>query len=51
MDKTGDVSIRGNQWQRLLRWQRGQKVNEEGEDGVKDEGKHKTNLDLKLKVK
>lgn len=51
MDKTGDVRIRGNQWQRLLRWQRGQKVTEEGEDGVKDEGKPNTNLDLKSKIK
>lgn len=51
MDKTGDVSIRSNQWQRLLRWHRGQKVNEEGEDGVKDEGKRNINLDQKLKVK
>ncbi|XP_074514282.1 cyclic nucleotide-gated channel alpha-4 [Sebastes fasciatus] len=50
MDKTGDVRIRGNQWQRLLRWQRGQKVTEEGEDGVKDEGKPNTNLDLKSKI-
>ncbi|XP_044071602.1 cyclic nucleotide-gated cation channel alpha-4 [Siniperca chuatsi] len=48
MDKTGDVSAGGNQWQRLLRWQREQKVNEEGEEGVKDGGK--LNLDLKLKV-
>lgn len=51
MDKSGDVSVRGNQWQRLLRWQQGQKVNKEGEDGVEDEGKRNLNLDLKLKVK
>ncbi|XP_045909945.1 cyclic nucleotide-gated cation channel alpha-4 isoform X3 [Micropterus dolomieu] len=50
MDKSGDVSVRGNQWQRLLRWQQGQKVNKEGEDGVEDEGKRNLNLDLKLKV-
>lgn len=48
MDKTGDVSIRGSQWQRLLRWHRKQKV-EVGEDGVKDEGKRDTNLGQKLK--
>lgn len=52
MDKTGEGnSVGGNQWQRLLRWHRGQKVNQEGEDGAKDEGKHKTILGLKLKVK
>ncbi|KAM9347815.1 cyclic nucleotide-gated channel alpha-4 [Symphorus nematophorus] len=50
MDKTGDVSVRGNQWQRLLRWHRGQKVNEEGQDGDKDEGKRNTSLNQKLKV-
>ncbi|XP_068592748.1 cyclic nucleotide-gated channel alpha-4 [Cebidichthys violaceus] len=50
MDKTGDVSIGGNQWQRLLRWQRKKKVSEEGEDGVKDEEKRNTNLDLKWNV-
>lgn len=49
MDKTGDVSIRGNQWQRILRWQRKQKV-EDGEDGVKDEEKRDTNL-KKLNIK
>lgn len=51
MDKTGDVGIRRNQWQRLFRWQRGQKVTEEGEDGVKDEGKQNASVDSKLKVK
>lgn len=53
MNKTGDFSIRGNQWQRLLRWHRGQKDNEGGQDGVKDEEKRDTtlNLNLKLKVK
>ena len=51
MDKIGNVSIRGNQWQRLLQWHRGEKVTEEGEDGVKDKGKHNTNLGLKLNVK
>lgn len=52
MDKTGDVSIRSNEWQRLLRWHRRQKVKDEGEDGVnKDEGKHSSNLGQKLKVK
>ncbi|XP_049904056.1 cyclic nucleotide-gated cation channel alpha-4 [Epinephelus moara] len=50
MDKTGDVGIRRNQWQRLFRWQRGQKVTEEGEDGVKDEGKQNASVDSKLKV-
>lgn len=49
MDKTGDVSIRGNQWQRILRWHRKQKV-EGGEDGVEDEEKRDTNL-KKLNVK
>ncbi|KAI9530143.1 hypothetical protein NQZ68_004160 [Dissostichus eleginoides] len=51
MDKTGGVSIRGNQWQRLLSWKRGKKVTEDGENGVKDEAKPNTNLDQKLKVK
>ncbi|XP_051259104.1 cyclic nucleotide-gated cation channel alpha-4 [Dicentrarchus labrax] len=46
MDKTGEVSFKGNQWQRLFKSHRGQK--EEGEDGVKDEGKR--NLDQKLKI-
>ncbi|XP_056279487.1 cyclic nucleotide-gated cation channel alpha-4 [Pseudoliparis swirei] len=46
MDETGDVSIGGNQWQRLLRWQRGKKVSKEGEDGVKDEEKGNANLKL-----
>ncbi|XP_023286606.1 cyclic nucleotide-gated cation channel alpha-4, partial [Seriola lalandi dorsalis] len=50
MDKTGISSFTGNQWQRLLRWHRGQKDNEEGGDGVKDEGKQNSILDLKLKV-
>ncbi|XP_075937991.1 cyclic nucleotide-gated channel alpha-4 [Anarhichas minor] len=50
MDKTSDVSNGGNQWQRLLRWQRGKKVSEEGEDGVKDEEKRNTNLDLKWEI-
>nr|XP_033472460.1 cyclic nucleotide-gated cation channel alpha-4 [Epinephelus lanceolatus] len=50
MDKTGDVGIRRNQWQRLFRWQRRQKVTEEGEDGVKDEGKQNASVDSKLKV-
>ncbi|XP_044222126.1 cyclic nucleotide-gated cation channel alpha-4 [Thunnus albacares] len=51
MDKTGDVSIRSNEWQRLLRWHRRQKVKDEGEDGVnKDEGKRSSNLGQKLKV-
>ncbi|XP_058470654.1 cyclic nucleotide-gated cation channel alpha-4 [Solea solea] len=47
MDKTGDVHVKGNQWQRLLRWHRGQKANEEGEDGAKDEGRRNIILDLK----
>ncbi|KAF3694602.1 Trafficking protein particle complex subunit 10 Epilepsy holoprosencephaly candidate 1 protein [Channa argus] len=51
MDKTGDFFISGNKWQRLFRWQRTQKVNEGGQDGVKDEGKHQTNLKVKFKVK
>ena len=52
MDKTGDISIRSNEWQRLLRWHRRQKVKDEGEDGVnKDEGKRSSNLGQKLKVK
>uniref|UniRef100_A0A665UV26 Cyclic nucleotide gated channel subunit alpha 4 n=1 Tax=Echeneis naucrates TaxID=173247 RepID=A0A665UV26_ECHNA len=49
MDKPGDTTFRGNQWQRLFRWHRGQKVNEEGEAAVKDDSKHNTILDLKLK--
>ena len=51
MDKTGDVGVRGKQWQRLLRWHRGQKRTEDGEDGAKDEGKPNTNLDLKSNIK
>lgn len=51
MDKASDVTIRDNHWQRLLKWQRGKKVNKEGEDGVKDEEKHNTKLNQKLKVK
>ena len=51
MDRASGVGIRGNHWQRLLRWHRGQKVNEEGEDGVKDEGTSNTALDQKLRVK
>lgn len=50
MDKQGDLGIRNNQWQRLLRWHRGHKANEGGEDGVNDKGKH-ISLDQKLKVK
>nr|XP_046260159.1 cyclic nucleotide-gated cation channel alpha-4 [Scatophagus argus] len=50
MDKTGVISVTGNQWQRLLRWHRGQKVNEEEEDGVKDEEKRNTSLDQKFKI-
>ncbi|XP_019960662.2 cyclic nucleotide-gated channel alpha-4 [Paralichthys olivaceus] len=50
MDKTGDVNVRGNKWQRLARWHHGQTVNEEGEDAAKDEGKRNIILDLKLKV-
>ncbi|XP_020489591.3 cyclic nucleotide-gated channel alpha-4 [Labrus bergylta] len=50
MDKTDDGSIGGDKWQRLLRWHRGQKINEEGEDGVKEEGKRNNFLDLKLNV-
>ncbi|KAM9342288.1 cyclic nucleotide-gated channel alpha-4 [Pholidichthys leucotaenia] len=44
MNKSGDVSIRGNRWQRLLiRKQQGQKETVEGEGN-----KEKTCLDLKL---
>lgn len=50
MDKTGDLSIRRNQWQRLLKWHRGQKVNE-GQDGVKDQEKPHNILHSNLKVK
>uniref|UniRef100_A0A3Q3J5N1 Cyclic nucleotide-binding domain-containing protein n=1 Tax=Monopterus albus TaxID=43700 RepID=A0A3Q3J5N1_MONAL len=46
MDKTGDASIRGNQWQRLLRQHWGQKVKVEEEDGAKDEGKRHFSLGL-----
>ncbi|XP_041662305.1 cyclic nucleotide-gated cation channel alpha-4 [Cheilinus undulatus] len=48
MDKRGDVSNRGNKWQRLLRWHRGQKVNEEGGNGVKEEGNRKGFLKLNV---
>lgn len=52
MDKSGEVSIRGKQWQRLLRWHRGQKENEEGGDGVKEGGKQTNNtFNMKLDVK
>ncbi|AWP13466.1 putative cyclic nucleotide-gated cation channel alpha-4-like [Scophthalmus maximus] len=50
MDKTGGVGVGGNHWQRLLQRHRGQKVNEEGKDGAKDQGKRNTFVDLKLKV-
>ncbi|KAK2840084.1 hypothetical protein Q5P01_013824 [Channa striata] len=49
MDKTSDFIISGNKWQRVFRWHRTQKVNEGGQDGVKDEGKHQTNLSVKFK--
>ncbi|XP_031588811.2 cyclic nucleotide-gated cation channel alpha-4 [Oreochromis aureus] len=49
MDITGDVSIRGNRWQRLFRRQQGQKASGEGQDGVKDKGKHNTFLGMILK--
>ncbi|KAM7379953.1 hypothetical protein PAMP_003285 [Pampus punctatissimus] len=52
MDKTGDVSVRSNEWQRLLRWHRRQKVKDEAEDGInKDEGKPPRDLGQKLKAK
>ncbi|XP_017276609.1 cyclic nucleotide-gated cation channel alpha-4 [Kryptolebias marmoratus] len=47
MDKPGN-SNRSNQWQRLLRWHYGQKMSE-GKDGVKDEEKPNSCLNLKLK--
>ncbi|XP_053296057.1 cyclic nucleotide-gated cation channel alpha-4 [Pleuronectes platessa] len=50
MEKTGEVNVSGNKWLRLVRWHQGKKVNEEGEDGARDEGKHNIALDLKLKV-
>ncbi|KAM3607139.1 uncharacterized protein V6R79_002187 [Siganus canaliculatus] len=50
MNKRDDVGSRNNQWQRLLRWHRGQKVNEQGQDGVKDEGTQNTNPAQKMKV-
>ncbi|XP_074551480.1 cyclic nucleotide-gated channel alpha-4 [Halichoeres trimaculatus] len=50
MDKPGDVRVRGKQWQRLLRWHRGQKEDEEGGDRVKEEGKGNNFMDLKLNV-
>ncbi|XP_022054726.2 cyclic nucleotide-gated cation channel alpha-4 [Acanthochromis polyacanthus] len=49
MDKTGEVSIRSSQWQRLLRWHLGQKANEEGEDGDKKEENRNIYTGLKLK--
>ena len=52
MEKTGDVNVSGNKWQRLVRWHKGKKESEgDGEDGAKDEGKPNIALDLKLKVK
>ncbi|XP_037344716.2 cyclic nucleotide-gated cation channel alpha-4 [Pungitius pungitius] len=51
MEKNGDVTIQGNQWQRLLRGQQGKKVTQEGHDGVKSEEKRKTNLTWKVNWK
>lgn len=51
MDKTTDFSLRGNQWQRILKRHRGQKVNGGGQDGVKDEQKCHAILNWKFKVK
>ncbi|XP_026232714.1 cyclic nucleotide-gated cation channel alpha-4, partial [Anabas testudineus] len=50
MDKTTDFSLRGNQWQRILKRHRGQKVNGGGQDGVKDEQKCHAILNWKFKV-
>lgn len=50
MDKTADVSVRRNQWQRILRWHQKQRV-EDGDVGDKNEGKHDTNPGQKLKFK
>uniref|UniRef100_A0A3Q3X4U9 Cyclic nucleotide-binding domain-containing protein n=1 Tax=Mola mola TaxID=94237 RepID=A0A3Q3X4U9_MOLML len=49
MDKTSNVRNRGNQWQRLLRWHRKQKV-AAGGDGAQDEGKRDSSLGQKLNV-
>ncbi|KAM8856158.1 cyclic nucleotide-gated channel alpha-4 [Spinachia spinachia] len=46
-----NVTIQGNQWQRLLRGQQGKKVTEEGHGGVKGEEKCKTNLKWKVNWK
>lgn len=51
MNKTGAVPVKGNQWQRLFRWHQGQKVSEEGEDGVKEEEKRDTSLVQRFKIK
>ncbi|XP_060944779.1 cyclic nucleotide-gated cation channel alpha-4 [Limanda limanda] len=48
MEKTGDVNVSGNKWLRLVRWHQEKKVNEEGEDGAKDEGKPSIALELKV---
>ncbi|XP_068185412.1 cyclic nucleotide-gated channel alpha-4 [Antennarius striatus] len=50
MDKAADDGIRGNQWQRLLRWHRGQKVTDDQQDGVKDDGKHRNIQDKKFHI-
>lgn len=50
MDKTADVSVRRNQWQRILRWHQKQRV-EDGDVGNKNEGKRDTNPGQKPKFK
>lgn len=44
MDKTGEVSLRGNQWQRLFRWHRMQNVNEEGDGNKEDNNSQQQKL-------
>lgn len=49
MDKTEDVSLRGNRWQRLVRWHRTQGA--DGEGGLKDGENPDTHLGHEFKIK